>query len=472
MSDKKNIDQFFQEKFKEFESAPKEQVWKNIQIALEEKKKKRKIIPLWIKISGIAAALMLGLFALNTVYKTNPEIKNSIVLEPKNLQENKDSISNLIKEENHPFKIKKEGKIAVSETKKGNKDEKEITTSNGSKIKTGKEKNQNNPIVYLQENHPTVKSSRANDKAIKENILLAEKSNTTTTNLFEKTPNKGSENNNLKDKIEPKIALLETTKIPEIANELEEILKKKEEGKQALVDNQKSKWQITPNIAALYLNSNSGGSAIDPQFSENQKTSDNSLSFGIGVNYAISKKIAIRSGINKLSLGYNTNNIAYSAGLSNHNLPNISYSSNALIEIRNEAAYNSLMSFEKDLQKTNTGSLNQKMGYYELPLEISYAILDTKFGFNVIGGISTLFLNENKISLISSDSNVKLGEAKNLNQINFSTNVGVGFKYQFAKSFQFNFEPMLKYQLSTFSNSSGDFKPLFIGLYSGISYQF
>jgi hypothetical protein len=112
------------------------------------------------------------------------------------------------------------------------------------------------------------------------------------------------------------------------------------------------------------------------------------------------------------------------------------------------------------------------MGYYEVPLEVSYAVLDKKFGINVIGGVSTLFLSQNKISLVSSETNVKLGEAKNLNQVHFSTNVGLGFKYQIIKSFQINVEPMVKYQLNTFSNNSGDFKPLFIGLYSGISYSF
>jgi hypothetical protein len=158
--------------------------------------------------------------------------------------------------------------------------------------------------------------------------------------------------------------------------------------------------------------------------------------------------------------------------LANNNLVNINYSSNALIEIKNQSAMSGLISFEKDLQKTNTGAINQKMGYYEVPLEVSYAVLDKKFGINVIGGVSTLFLSQNKISLVSSETNVKLGEAKNLNQVHFSTNVGLGFKYQIIKSFQINVEPMVKYQLNTFSNNSGDFKPLFIGLYSGISYSF
>ena len=65
-----------------------------------------------------------------------------------------------------------------------------------------------------------------------------------------------------------------------------------------------------------------------------------------------------------------------------------------------------------------------------------------------------------------------LGEANNLNPIHFSSNFGLGFRYQFVKSFQVNFEPMVKYQMNTFSNDVGNFKPYFLGLYSGISYRF
>ena len=182
--------------------------------------------------------------------------------------------------------------------------------------------------------------------------------------------------------------------------------------------------------------------------------------------------MTLRSGINKLSLGYNTNNVVYSTGLANNNLANINYTSTALIEIKNESNLNMLSLFEINLQKTNTGAINQKMGYYEVPLEVSYAVLDKKFGINLIGGVSTLFLNQNKISLVSSETNITLGEARNLNEINFSTNVGLGFQYQIVKSFKINFEPMLKYQMNTFSSNSGNFKPIFVGLYSGISYSF
>jgi hypothetical protein len=164
--------------------------------------------------------------------------------------------------------------------------------------------------------------------------------------------------------------------------------------------------------------------------------------------------------------------VLYAAGLTANNLKNIKYSSNNVIKFVNDANYSLLTTSEKEIQNTNTGNLNQKMGYYELPMEVSYAVLDKKFGINLIGGFSTLFLNENSISLESSQSNILLGEAKNLSQVHFSSNVGLGFKYQITKSFQINVEPIVKYQLNTFSNNSADFKPLFVGLYSGISYGF
>lgn len=479
MNDKKNIDRLFQERFKDFEAEPNDQVWINIETALKKKEKERKIIPFWMQFSGIAAAFILGLFALNAVFKTNPEIKNSIVLDTKTLDKKsnqKESIRNKIKKERNPIEIKNSQQVVITNPKTVRNHEKEITPFAPSKATDDKKKNQNNTNLYFSKNHPPIKQTASGKGILNYNSLIAAKNSAQNTNSFENIQNQTLEKKAFQEKNDSKIASTESKKqpsiIPESPNELEEILKKKAAGKQTVVLNNKNKWQIVPNVAAVYLNSNSGRSAIDPQFSENQKTADNSFSFGIGVNYAVSKKIAIRTGINKLTLGYNTNDVVYSPGLSNNNLENINYSSNALIEIKNKSALNTLITFEKDLQKTNTGALNQKMGYYEVPLELSYAILNKRFGVNVIGGISTLFLNQNKISLVSSETNVKLGEAKNLNEIHFSTNVGLGFKYQLVKPFQINFEPMVKYQLNTYSKDSGNYKPVFIGLYSGISYTF
>jgi hypothetical protein len=120
-----------------------------------------------------------------------------------------------------------------------------------------------------------------------------------------------------------------------------------------------------------------------------------------------------------------------------------------------------------------SGSMLQKTGYIEVPVEMSYALLNKKFGIELIGGVSTLFLNQNNVSVITQQGlSANVGEAQNLNNVHFSTNVGVGFKYKFFKSFEASFEPMFKYQVNTFSRDAGNFKPYFIGLYSGVSFSF
>lgn len=461
MKNKKNIDRLFQERFKDFETEPDVQTWANIQAGLSEKKKERKIIPLWMKYTGIAAALVLGFFAINTTFKSNTKIDDTIVIDVKSITpstKRTDSNSVPKKEHENTNLLKHNSELATTNDQKTKNDENKTTTEKATKNFFGKTSNHETATIYNSKNNPSLENKNSNNETLNsenignhknENVLVNEKDNLAIA------------------KPETKKAIVNQNAEP---NELEAILKQNETKKNIVATVKNSKWEITPNIAAMYANSKSA--SIDPQFAENNKSTDNSIGFGIGVHYAINKKIALRTGINKFALGYNTNSVTYSSGLSMTSLANVDYTTNAMLELRTSAKGNALMTFEKNLQKTNTGTINQKMGYYEIPLEISYAIVDKKIGVSLIGGISTLLLDENKISLISSETNLKLGEANNLNSVHFSSNIGLGFKYKFVKSFQLNFEPMVKYQLNTFSNNAGSNKPILIGLYSGISYRF
>lgn len=479
MKEKKNIDRLFQEQLRDFEASPDNQVWLNIEAELK-KDKKRKIVPLWLKYTGIAAAFLLGLFALNTNQTFNSKTEKHIVLDSKISKDS--SNRKQIEFQNNSGKTEKE--IQIVSNSKGNtkykkeisstkfsksvvKNEKEIKPYNSSNTLADKKKIPNDADVFLPKNNLSVKQPAT--KSDNNHLLNAEKKSVANSNSLANATNQNMEKKNPKEEEDSKKPLAVDPKSP---NELEEILKAKPDQKKAVVSNAKNKWQINPNVAPVYLNANFGGSPIDEQLSDYEKKADNNVSFGLGIRYAVSNKIAIRTGVNKVVLGYNTNNVLYSTGLTANNLKNIDYFSDNVVKFVNQASYSSSPTFEKEIQSTNKGTLNQKMGYYELPMEVSYAVLDKKFGINLIGGFSTLFLNENTISLVSPQSSIELGEAKNLNQVHFSTNVGLGFKYQIIKSFQINVEPMVKYQLNTFSNNSGDFKPLFIGLYSGISYGF
>ena len=477
MKENKNIDRLFQEQLKSFEASPNNQVWLNIEAELK-KDKKRKVIPLWLKYSGIAAALLLGLFFLNTNqtfhWRTERHIVSNTKIskdssDKKQIDPKKSSNKNkIVSNSREKFKSKKEI-VNTNFSKSVAKDEKDSNPNDSSKVLVYQKKNSNNAEVFLPKSNLPLNQLVTNQNNNNNSSLKAEKNSVTNSNSLVNALNQILEKKDFNENEEPKKQVATN---PESPNELEEILKAKSVQKTVVVSKSKNKWQITTNVAPVYLNANSGGSPIDEKLSDYEKRSDKSISFGIGVRYAVGKKTVIRSGLNKVVLGYNTNNVLYAAGLTANNLNNIKYSSNNVIKFVNDANYSLLTTSEKEIQNTNTGNLNQKMGYYELPMEVSYAVLDKKFGINLIGGFSTLFLNENSISLESSQSNILLGEAKNLSQVHFSSNVGLGFKYQITKSFQINVEPIVKYQLNTFSNNSADFKPLFVGLYSGISYGF
>jgi hypothetical protein len=479
MKTKKNIDRLFQERFKDFEIEPNEQTWSNIQAALK-KKEERKIVPLWFKYTGIAAAFLLGFFALNTVFKTTEGDQNRVVLEtnPLNtLTTDNDSVPTNPKEYKKYIPLKNNLNVVLTEDKKTqkiNKNEKEIPVPVPTKITSGTRKYQNTIAVYLKKSNLSLKQTEIKSETSKLGLPIVEKSTLKDPDSSETALNEVAKNELIIATKSSVIAKKDSIKeqLLATANELQLVLNTKEEENFKTETRDKNKWEITPKIVALHPQTSSRGSTIDPQFSENSKTTDNSIGFGVGVNYAISKTIAIRSGINKFTLSHNTNNVSYSSGLNNNNLANINYTTNAPIEVLTSADINSIASFERDLQKRTTGSINQRVGYYEVPIELSYVLLNKKTTITLIGGISTFFLEENEISLISREDNIKLGEANNLSSVHFSTNFGLGFQYKFVKSFHLNIEPMIKYQLNTSSSASGTFKPILIGLYSGISYHF
>ena len=265
---------------------------------------------------------------------------------------------------------------------------------------------------------------------------------------------------------------IDSTKIASVEpNALEELLKEKE--KKTIAEPKVNRWQLTTNVAPIYFSSTSNGSPLDSKLASNDKNYKTNYSYGLGVNYGVSKKVSIKTGLNVFDVDYDTNGILYyqnmaETGKMAHLDPN---QIGSLITIESLSNVDSNSFFNKFQQKYE-GKINQKIGYYEIPLEASYKILDKKFGINLIGGMSTLILKENEVFLESDDFSAKIGEANNLNKVHFSGNVGLGIKYAFLRKLEARIEPIFKYQMNTFSNDAGNFKPFVFGVYTGFNYAF
>ena len=547
MKDHKNIERLFQEKFKDFEAIPPQESWNIIASRLNEKKKKKRIIPIWFQLSGIAASfIIIGALIWNfqsnqntnspnnsneTVVvgvdnsnskdkKSNTDFNNNETLRPEKNIENLEN--NTIKFDSKRIDFEKSNPIVISNEKSNirYKDKKNNSFESKNTLDTKNKKrypNYNNK----ESNHEIVANSKAKrNKSSKKNLFLETdliattkknknsklnpNNNTTTSknglinsdkinSFFDKTEtntnyvntNNDSLANQTKDTITAVLALSEniitndSMLVAEISpeiNPLEALLKEKEAGKNE-VEKEKEKrnrWAVSTNASPVYFNSISEGSSLDSQFSKNSKEFETTMSYGIGAVYQISNKFSFKTGVNALTFNYNTDNVLFNTRLNSvtNNIKTLDRNSNS-----ENLAFSAINS-KSDLGDAlillteSKGSIKQELSYVEVPLELSYKILDKKFGIDLIGGVSTLFLNANSISLISDGMEMNIGKANNLNDIHFSSNVGLGFKYNFWKSFNANFQPMFKYQINTFSENSGNFKPYFIGLYTGVSFSF
>ena len=546
MKDHKNIERLFQEKFKDFEAIPPQESWNIIASRLNEKKKKKRIIPIWFQLSGIAASfIIIGALIWNfqsnqntnspnnsneTVVvgvdnsnskdkKSNTDFNNNETLRPEKNIENLEN--NTIKFDSKRIDFEKSNPIVISNEKSNirYKDKKNNSFESKNTLDTKNKKrypNYNNK----ESNHEIVSNSKAKrNKSSKKNLFLETdliattkknknsklnpNNNTTTSknglinsdkinSFFDKTETNtnyvNTSNDSLaqtKDTITAVLALSEniitndSILVAEISpeiNPLEELLKEKEAGKNE-VEKEKEKrrrWAVSTNASPVYFNSISEGSSLDSEFSKNSKEFETTMSYGIGAVYQISNKFSFKTGVNALTFNYNTDNVLFNTRLNSvtNNIKTLDRNSNS-----ENLAFSAINS-KSDLGDAlillteSKGSIKQELSYVEVPLELSYKILDKKFGIDLIGGVSTLFLNANSISLISDGMEMNIGKANNLNDIHFSSNVGLGFKYNFWKSFNANFQPMFKYQINTFSENSGNFKPYFIGLYTGVSFSF
>lgn len=507
MKEQKNIERLFQEKFKDFEAIPPKDAWDNIASKLNKKKQKKRVIPFWFQLSGIAASLIIiGTLIWN--YQSDDVFSapnNNVVTSEDALKERSrgavDSNEVITAVDENQNSSSEKNQNHSEENTNQNKIQKLINSENN--IVTQLKENKKNKTVgtkFENLNRDKITNSEQNNasnyknEAVKTNAIASEKfvnkeespkTNQLVSNENEKTINIKNtnlkENNTIKQRvISDEIRFKDSTLVAEIAekpNPLEEMLLAKEEGKNEIEKEKINKWAVSTNASPVYFNSLAQGSSLDQEFENNTKNYATTLSYGISGSYSISKKVSIRGGINNINLSYSTNEVLYQAKLdpiAGNNIPTISRNAKGsnMSFASQKNMKNALNGDVENLSQNNLGSLKQNISFVEVPLEITYKILDKKFGIEVIGGMSTLILNTNSISLVTDRMEMEVGKANNLNDIHFSSNVGLGFKYNFLGNFNANFQPMFKYQINTFNANSSNFKPYFIGLYSGISFSF
>ncbi len=522
MSDKKHIDRLFQEKLKDFEATPSDAVWQNIHKRLHEDKRKRRIVPIWWKIGGVAALLALLLtvgikFLSNDldVNSNNPTVdteKQSSEITNDVSKENSDNSKKIDNQIQNSSKIAN-GNNSSSDTisnqnstgiNNGNSDKDKINSRNSKASVRNESQIVENSSGYSSQNsnqsNSSEKSDRLNNSTQEEKLRTSKDAVANSTKIDENTSKQ--KDLNQKKELSEVDKLIKDTKnnndssVTNASGKMEDILvKDKEEDikkdksiedAMAEANNEEEKdekekklnrWNISPNVAPVYFNSLGKGSSLDEQFVNNANQGEVTMSYGVGGSYAVNDRIKVRAGINKVDMGYNTNDIIAFRSVETSNsaksqIKNVNMSSNGdTMTYLSAESFNTSRSPEILNSQTN-GSISQRFGFIEVPMELEYAVINKKLGINLIGGFSTLIVDKNEIYSAFDGAETRIGEANNINNMSYSANFGLGINYNISEKIKVNVEPTFKYQINTFNSSSGDFQPYFIGVYTGLSYKF
>lgn len=478
MKEKKTIDRIFQEKFKDFEKEPREKIWDNITSKLDKKEKRRPlIIPLWVKLGGVAAVLAVIIASL-LFTQNQPTIQNEPGVVFENPEESQQSetdkeLQNDPKNEDTGSEnqvasqeFRDSGGASSSSAENSSTITSKTTTqdqgNNDPSLNTGSEKeNRLEPAIVSEETEKSIRTQKKNEE--EKAAMRPEATSMDTSGIIAQTKKDSTKTESLHKEEENALAQVEEKK-------------KNDKTETAIAESSAKRLRLSTFAAPLFYKNMGSGNELSSQFSNNASSSEVTLSYGIKVAYELSDKIRIRTGISKVNMSYNIQEISYSPTALTASFENIR-SNEDNIQIRSNARPNGNMASESFSQNSlassifTPGEINQQFGFIEVPLEIEYSLIDKKFGLNIIGGGSSLFLDRNRIDLVSGNTSTNLGEASNINSTSFSTNIGLGMDYKLNDKFSISLEPIFKYQLNTFKNVD-NVQPVNFGIYSGLNLRF
>jgi hypothetical protein len=458
MRENKNIDELFREKLQNYEQEPPAYLLENILAGAAVNSKRKKLV-FW-RISAVAAALLLA-FIAGWQFNAN---NNADLTQPTVAIQNTD---NQNVNENLPRVENQTPQIAS--------------------------------VKLIQDNSALNPSISGRSKYEKSNSIV-ETSLLTSTNESHQLKLIQGRSNLIPNNMESALKLQKQKQTERDVKSIDQQIM--EQNQQLLMAQnsvkEKRHWLLGAQVSPIHNGSKSNQSA---QYASNMLTSESSntvnLGGGLTVEYKPGKRWSIQSGVYYGGMEQTSGNSRYptesknsiSADFGSEYLTtkvNVDAKTNRIsmnsptgviqintvptnIVIGNSIESNDMASavFISEAQFT------QNFEYVEIPLYLRYTLLDTKFDIEILGGFSSNVLVGNQAFVETNSGKTLVGKTEDMELINYSGTLGMGFKYGLSKRFFLNLEPRVKYYLNSLnSNESVSYKPYTIGIFTGLSYQF
>jgi hypothetical protein len=214
-------------------------------------------------------------------------------------------------------------------------------------------------------------------------------------------------------------------------------------------------------------------------FTPNTKADEKSLlafSGGVNVNYYFAKRWSIESGLFYSQQRQKADNLVGSSvdGIQDEMMVYTPEGTRSIQQtgIIETSAPEVLGTAEDETYYSLDMEYMRNFDYIELPILVRYKIIDSRFGLDILSGVSTNFLVGTKTSLIYNDNDLWSGQLDGISPMLYNATIGLGFNYNIYQNISLNIEPTFKY--SMFQEQSQSFLkyPYSFAVFAGFSFRF
>ena len=234
-----------------------------------------------------------------------------------------------------------------------------------------------------------------------------------------------------------------------------------------------SLWSIKAEISETFTAMLSGTSSAGTD-----SKSLNTVGGGMVAIYKVSDKVTISSGIRFSQMKQGTHS-AYSLNQTSgitylqpiEKSGNLSRDVSVYLPPVSSIVYSNGMA--TNASNVFVSDISQQFKYLEIPIQATYKLIDKKLTVGVTGGISSNFLIGNSASVIENGITLSHGNTDNIRNVLYSGSAGLEFGYDLGNKLILTVEPRIKQFMNSVSvNNMVNIKPMQLGIFTGIAYNF
>jgi hypothetical protein len=242
-------------------------------------------------------------------------------------------------------------------------------------------------------------------------------------------------------------------------------------------------WSIGGQLSPVYSYRTLSGDVyitpdekVDASYFDDMESGIVSVGGGISLDYQLGERFSIASGLYLSRIGQQNESVLAYNDPDGYGMYKLA-SSTGSVSV-NPVQFTQVLAEQaasaKDIPGDYVASSTfvQNLDYLEVPLVLKYRLLDTRFGINLLGGISPGILVNNHSYFEFEGQKLQTGTTEDIQPMIYNSVLGIGMEYAISKKISVSLAPSFKYSLTPVNTSNNlGYHPYSLSWFTGVSYK-